>query len=364
MKRVKLLFLAVLTVTFSSSCSSDDSTTTEDDSGTQQVNYLPVVVTEQIADIAYNSFKVGGRIPNDRGYSITEKGIVWSTIQNPTTDLETKEKVFGGGTSSFEINITNLEPNTKYYVRAYAINNKGTGYGNERVLTTIDTLIVSGNHLIDIEGNEYPTLIVNNKQWTAKNLVVKKYKNGDIIPQVQDPTQWANLTTGAWCYYNNDPNNEDIYGILYNFYAIVDSRGLAPEGWKIPKHSDWISLKKYLISAGYNASRLTYNDYDQLGKSMASQTHWLPGGSAPARISDRPHLNNRTGFNVFPSGSRNALGDFSGLGLNSNWWAHSSSSLTNTYIRHIDMVGILQYGFRDESSVLKNTGFSVRVLKE
>ena len=100
----------------------------------------------------------------------------------------------------------------------------------------------------DIDGNEYRTEKIGNQVYTTKNLNVTKYKNGDIIPQVTDPTQWANLTTGAWCYYNNDPANGAIYGKLYNWYAVNDPRGLAPEGWHVPSHTEFLDSSGYILS--------------------------------------------------------------------------------------------------------------------
>jgi hypothetical protein len=79
-----------------------------------------------------------------------------------------------------------------------------------------------------------PTIKIGNQLWTKNNLNVNKYRNGDLIPEVKDPKEWYKLTTGAWCYYNNDPKNGAIYGKLYNWYAVNDPRGLAPEGFHIP----------------------------------------------------------------------------------------------------------------------------------
>ena len=67
--------------------------------------------------------------------------------------------------------------------------------------------------------------------WTTQNVNTDHYLNGDSIPEVKDPKEWVKLTTGAWCYYNNDPAMGAIYGKLYNWYAVSDSRGLAPKGW-------------------------------------------------------------------------------------------------------------------------------------
>jgi len=91
-----------------------------------------------------------------------------------------------------------------------------------------------------------PTIIIGTQEWTARNLDVTTYRNGDVIPQVQDPTQWANLTTGAWCWYDNSYNNGFDYGKLYNWYAVNDARGLAPTGFHIPSNAEITTLKNFL----------------------------------------------------------------------------------------------------------------------
>lgn len=80
---------------------------------------------------------------------------------------------------------------------------------------------------------------IGNQVWLKKNLDVSHYRNGDEIPHITDSSEWNNLTTGAWCYLNNDSANNDKYGKLYNHYAVIDPRGLAPEGWRIPTFDDW-----------------------------------------------------------------------------------------------------------------------------
>ena len=87
---------------------------------------------------------------------------------------------------------------------------------------------------------------IGSQVWTSKNLDVATYRNGDIIPQVQDQEAWEELKTGAWCYYNNDPANGTKYGKLYNWYAVNDARGLAPQGYHIPSDAEWDTLEAYL----------------------------------------------------------------------------------------------------------------------
>jgi hypothetical protein len=91
-----------------------------------------------------------------------------------------------------------------------------------------------------------PTIVIGTQQWMAKNLDVAFYRNGDPIPQVTDATSWAALTTGAWCYYYNDPIQGTKYGKLYNWYAVNDLRGLAPQGWHIPNEAELFTLETTL----------------------------------------------------------------------------------------------------------------------
>jgi hypothetical protein len=91
------------------------------------------------------------------------------------------------------------------------------------------------------------SVTIGTQIWSDKNLDVTKYRNGDPIPQVTDATLWANLTIGAWCWYNNDSATyAAIYGRLYNWYAINDPRGLAPTGWHVATDAEWNKMTKYL----------------------------------------------------------------------------------------------------------------------
>ena len=117
----------------------------------------------------------------------------------------------------------------------------------------------------------------------AKNLDVALYRNGDIIPQVIDSPQWANLTTGAWCYNNNDSSNNATYVKLYNWYAVNDVRGLAPLGWHIPGTEEWSGLTYFLGG-------------DSLaGGKMKATTLWN---------SPNTGASNKSGFTGFPGGYR------------------------------------------------------------
>lgn len=123
---------------------------------------------------------------------------------------------------------------------------------------------------------------IGEKVWMLKNLDVTSYKNGDIIPQVSDPTEWANLKTGAWCYYENDTVNGHAYGRLYNGYAINDPRGICPIGYHIPSDKEVYEItgrlpgyggknidnhiKLKALRGGYRAPNGNFNDVG--GKGM------------------------------------------------------------------------------------------------
>ena len=109
--------------------------------------------------------------------------------------------------------MTNLMFDTKYYVRAYAINSVGTFYGDEVSFKAVP--------VYDIDGNGYKSVIIGNQEWMAENLKVTRYNDGTAIPYVTNNSQWSNLSTPAYCYYDNDDVfNKAIYGALYNWYAV------------------------------------------------------------------------------------------------------------------------------------------------
>jgi len=149
------------------------------------------------------------------------------------------------------------------------------------------------SQVIDKDGNEYKTVIIGSQEWMSENLNAEHYRNGDIIPQVQDADEWIYLKSGAWCYLKNDSENGKIYGRLYNWYAVNDSRGLAPDGWHIPSYAEWKNLKVYLggyLIAGGKLKATILWDSPNTGATNESGFTALPGG-------------NRYGWTISPIGS-------------------------------------------------------------
>ena len=186
-----------------------------------------------------------------------------------------------------------------------------------------------------------PTIVIGTQQWMEKNLEVVTYRNGDIIPQVTDPAAWAALTTGAWCYYNNDPLNGAIYGKLYNWYAVNDPRGLAPTGWHIPTDAEWTTLETTLGGDPVAGGKMK----------VAGTTSWTTPNTGAT---------NESGFAGLPGGYRTNNGTFSNVGTNGYWWSSAESSTTFAWLRNLFYSSGIIYRFIFN----KKFGFSVRCLRD
>jgi uncharacterized protein (TIGR02145 family) len=177
-----------------------------------------------------------------------------------------------------------------------------------------------------------------------KNLVVVTYRNGDVIPQVADQTAWESLTTGAWCHYNNDPANDTIYGKLYNWYAVNDPRGLAPQGWHIPTSAEW---QCFSISLG--------GEFVAGGKMKTTGTsRWK---------SPNTGATNESRFAGLPGGYRcgkNSCGGFGQIGDGGYWW--STSEKGSDYALHRGLISASASLASSYGS--KGSGFSVRCLRD
>ena len=185
-----------------------------------------------------------------------------------------------------------------------------------------------------------PTVIIGDQIWALKNLDVDTYADGTAIPQVTDPVEWAGLTTGAWCYYNNDPATGAIYGKLYNFYAISDPRGLAPTGYHVPTETEWNTLTTYLGGMAVAGGKIKETGI----------VHW----NAPNTAATNESL-----FTALPGGGRLANGPFFGIGNLGFWWTSSESTVTNAWFRR----AFYNSAEVDRANVNKPIGLSIRLIK-
>ena len=194
------------------------------------------------------------------------------------------------------------------------------------------------SQVTDKDGNVYKTVTIGKQEWTTENLTVEHYRNGDAIPQVQDAAEWANLKTGAWCYYENDSKNGKIYGKLYNWYAVNDPRGLTPEGWHIASDAEWKQLIDF--SGGEKTA----------GKKLKDKSGWFKEGNGT----------NESGFTSIPGGIRDVDGSFYDINKFGCFWTSSENSKTSAWyyflIHNYTDVARFEGG--------KERGLSIRSMKD
>jgi uncharacterized protein (TIGR02145 family) len=331
MKLLERLFLSasllVIATFFLMTCSKDKSTKPDQPT-------TPVVTTASVSAIMQTTAQCGGTITADGGATVTARGVCWSTNQTPTVSDDTTAD--GTGTGSFTSNITGLTVGTTYYVRAYATNTAGTSYGDEVSFGTTGTVT-------DIDGNVYQTVKIGDQWWMAENLKVTHYRNGDTIPNVTDPSAWNVLTTGAYCAYDNNIANVAVYGRLYNWFAVDDSRNMAPAGWHVPTDAEWQTLVDYLGGGAVAGGKMK----------EAGTAHWANPNTGAT---------NESGFTGLPGGGRGGNGPYSGLGNGAGFW----TSTENEYISDAAWNRNLTYNhpevIHDYSG--KKSGVSVRCVKD
>jgi uncharacterized protein (TIGR02145 family) len=312
--------------------------------GSNPVSVLPSIVTDQTTSITATGATSGGNVTADGGASVTARGVVYGTAQNPTTANSTTSN--GTGTGSFTSTLTGLTASTLYYVRAYATNAAGTAYGNEVSFTTqTSNGFASCGSVPDIDGNTYQTVQIGTQCWTQSNLKVSKYRNGDNIPTGLDNSQWSSTSTGAYAIYNNDPVNDGLYGKLYNWYAVNDTRGICPTGWHVPSDAEWTTLTDFL--GGTSAAG---------GKMKSTATQPTPGGWN----SPNTGATNSSGFTGLPGGYRDSGGAFFDLGYVGVWWSSSDAGSSTAWYRNLYYFNASAFRFNFNH----RDGYSVRCVRD
>ncbi len=312
---------------------------------------VPELITTSVTEITVASAVIGYFITTDGGQGIIDKGICWSTNHLPTTSDRMTSHGSYGETETFPDIIYGLLPATKYYVRAYAVNAVGTGYGDELSFTTLPVSPINFNSdlvygsIADIDGNLYKTIQVGTQIWMAENLRTAKLNDGTLIPHVTDDLEWEKHSTPGYCWYNNDPSSlKDTYGALYNWYT-ANTGKICPTGWHVPTNAEWIILSGYLgIDAG--------------GKMKETgTTSWVNPNTGASNIS---------GFTAIPGGSRAlyhleyGYSTFSYLGYTSSLWSVTEYNNDVGYAARLYSTASNFNVFRTG----KNEGLSVRCLKD
>jgi uncharacterized protein (TIGR02145 family) len=208
--------------------------------------------------------------------------------------------------------------------------------GFQFIVALFLTLVSCNNELKDRDGNSYGVVRIGNQGWMDRNLATSRFRNGDKIPEAKTPEEWLMYTMEgkpAWCIQKNDTDNNELYGKLYNWYTVTDSRGLAPKGWHIPSDEEWKNLTDFL------------------------------GGEVSAALiirSSAPSSENRTGFKGLAAGCCNSSGAFGGIGTYGYWWTSSEANSTSAWIRQLNYV----ISSMNSLPYDKNYGLSVRCIKD
>lgn len=200
-------------------------------------NQTPNLKTEKATNITTTSFTLTGIIISDGAASILSRGFCWSEKEYPS--ISDNKTTNGGEVGRFTSIITGLTPNTTYYVRAYATNSFGIGYGNQITITTSALPTVT-----DIDGNVYKIITIGTQVWMAENLKTTKYRNGDLIGTTNPSTLDISSQPNAkyqWPYSGKE-SNVATYGRWYTWYAATDNRSICPKGWHVPSDADWTTL--------------------------------------------------------------------------------------------------------------------------
>jgi uncharacterized protein (TIGR02145 family) len=333
MKRKSLFYLLGLFAMFlllTNSCKKDDSSN-NDNNPTATV---PVLTTTTVSNITFTTATAGGNVTNDNGKTVTVRGVCWSTGNTPTvSDSKTTD---GTGTGAFISSITGLTAGTTYYVRAYATSSAGTGYGS-----AISFKALGSGTLTDIEGNIYPIVNIGTQVWMGENLKATKFKDNTSIPLVTDGTEWHDLNTPGYCWYENDASTyKKTYGALYNWFTINTGK-LCPTGWHVPTNTEWTTLTTYLGGENVAGGKLK----------EAGTMHWdLPNTGAT----------NESSFTALPGGHRDDWGTFYNIRENSLFGSSTEYNTDIAYDRSLD---------RNNSEIVtgmdfKEMGFSIRCVKD
>ena len=192
--------------------------------------------------------------------------------------------------------------NCSIYAKAFDTSNNSSN--SESINVTVN----EHGSVTDIDGNVYQTIIIGDQEWMAENLKVTHYRNGDPILHITDCDEWIDENSGAYCVYLNYPSYADTYGNLYNWHAVDEERGLAPEGWHVPTDDDWKELEMFLGMTQAQADSTGYRGTNEGSKLAGRGELWYPN-----LLKNDPEFGS-SGFTALPGGHIDYI-SFSCLGF-------------------------------------------------
>jgi uncharacterized protein (TIGR02145 family) len=286
----------------------------------QPYSGVPVLTTLAVTNITTTSAISGGNITDDGGFTITARGVCWSTSENPTVNDE--KTVDETSSSNFTCQISELNSNTTYIIRAYVTNLTGTGYGNEITFTT-----KAGGTFTDIrDGRVYNYVIIGNQFWMEENLAYLPKVSQPSVKSFTEPMYYVNGFYNSSLNEAKATNNYKIYGVLYNWPAAMNGasssssnpsgvQGLCPDGWHLPSGEEWIELIDYL--GGESVA----------GDKLKATKGWKYEGNG----------SNSSGFTALPAGSCDySTSSFGAMEYCGYWWSTTEFDAKNAWMNYIN----------------------------
>lgn len=262
---------------------------------------LPTVSTDPIGSITGFSALSGGDVTSQGGSPVIERGVCWNTSGNP--DKDDSRSSDGSGTGQFTSQLTGLSPNTTYFVRAYATNSIGTGYGEQREFSTESVVVETGSITDTRDSKTYQTVKVGEIWWLAENL---NYQTNE----------------GSYCY-NNQNANCSSYGRLYDWETAISA---CPPGWYLPSDEEWKEMEMILGMSQEDANDENWRHDGSIAIRMKSVSGWFSNGNGT----------NESKLNVMPAGFRDGDGTYSYLGQEARFWTGTVEADGDPWCRYLE----------------------------
>lgn len=295
---------------------------------------------------------------------VNEYGLVWSKTEQPILQTNVEGLlVIDSVVEDFVALMTDLEPGTDYYFKAYAQTKDSLFYSLQQKLTTIQANGTMDS-VQDVEGRIYRTKIIGGNEWMIDNLKTTHFSDGSPIETDISDQQWGSIKTPAYGIYahekidgfESDSAILEVYGALYNWYAIADERGLCPEGWHVSTDEEWRELEMALGMSQSASLDTDFRGSDEGAKIKISTSYPFPH----PRWDDGNESNNISGFSVIPGGGRYENGNYGYKGFFGYIWTSTEVAIDDAWSR-----SLAYYETKIGRNITdKNMGMNVRCIRD
>jgi len=307
---------------------------------------MPVVQTLAPYDITTNTIRCGGKVEADNSFPVTAFGLLVSD-HDDFRRYDSLSCVMEGD-ATFVTTLGSLHHNRKLYLKAWAANELGTGYGEVIVYTHAGSGItfnpdLTYDTLTDIDGNSYLTIQIAGKEWMTENLKTTRYNDGTPIPYVEANEDWFLLSTPGYSWYmNNEASGRATYGAMYNWFTVATGK-LCPVGWHVPDSLEYAQLINHQGGSNIAGTRLKEK----------GGVHWLYANTAT----------NSSGFTALPGGQRSNAGVYLFQGVIGYLWSSTPDLLRPTQSHFVIMYSTEPVGEASYSTSMQ-MGLNVRCVRD